>query len=283
MNLKKVYRLYREERLTVRKRDGRKRALGTRAPIAIPICAGLSTSCRTRWPAAGVSYAQRHRRLQPKMPGMHRRHLTVGSAGCSRAERHRRAYGLPCIVGDNGTELTSHDVLAWCQDTGVEWHYIAPGKPQQNGFVESFNGRLRDEAPSASAITLCCRGLGQRLASWRPMIARNLGEKCPATSSRVHDLPPGATVAQHGSDDRVASLVFRSPLVKPRSFGASGALALAPTTVFVILSGDGGENVEHHVVDCCEHAAREFVGGRGQAPGGRQIQRYDPDLPGIDL
>ncbi len=35
--------------------------------------------------------------------------------------------------------------LAWCQDTGVEWHYIAPGKPQQNGFVESFNGRLRDE------------------------------------------------------------------------------------------------------------------------------------------
>ena len=44
-----------------------------------------------------------------------------------------------------GTELTSHAVLAWCQDTGVEWHYIALGKPQQNGFVESFNGRLRDE------------------------------------------------------------------------------------------------------------------------------------------
>ncbi len=43
------------------------------------------------------------------------------------------------------TELTSQAVLAWCQDTGVEWHYIAPGKPQQNGFVESFNGRLRDE------------------------------------------------------------------------------------------------------------------------------------------
>ena len=36
-------------------------------------------------------------------------------------------------------------VLVWCQDTGVEWHYIAPGKPQQNGFVEYFNGRLRDE------------------------------------------------------------------------------------------------------------------------------------------
>jgi len=54
--------------------------------------------------------------------------------------------GLPCmVVSDNGTELTSHAVLAWCQGTGVEWHYIAPSKPQQNGFVESFNGRLRDE------------------------------------------------------------------------------------------------------------------------------------------
>ena len=38
--------------------------------------------------------------------------------------------GLPCmVVSDNGTELTSHAVLAWCQDTGVEWHYIAHGKP----------------------------------------------------------------------------------------------------------------------------------------------------------
>ena len=52
----------------------------------------------------------------------------------------------PCmIVSDNGTELTSNAILAWQQERGVEWHYIAPGKPMQNGFVESFNGRLRDE------------------------------------------------------------------------------------------------------------------------------------------
>ena len=44
-----------------------------------------------------------------------------------------------------GTELTSNAVLAWSGDVGVEWHYIAPGKPTQNGFVESFNGRMRDE------------------------------------------------------------------------------------------------------------------------------------------
>jgi putative transposase len=49
------------------------------------------------------------------------------------------------IVSDNGTELTSMAILRWSQDQQIEWHYIAPGKPQQNTFIESFNGRLRDE------------------------------------------------------------------------------------------------------------------------------------------
>ena len=49
------------------------------------------------------------------------------------------------IVSDNGTELTSNAILKWADERGVGWNYIAPGKPQQNGFSESFNGRLRDE------------------------------------------------------------------------------------------------------------------------------------------
>ena len=44
-----------------------------------------------------------------------------------------------------GTELTSNAVLRWCAEHKVEWYYIAPGKPMQNGFVKSFNGRMRDE------------------------------------------------------------------------------------------------------------------------------------------
>src|SRR5215472_18295630 len=48
-------------------------------------------------------------------------------------------------VSDNGTELTSRAILRWSQQMRVEWHYIAPGKPQQNAFIESFLGRLRDE------------------------------------------------------------------------------------------------------------------------------------------
>ena len=57
-----------------------------------------------------------------------------------------RIYGKPaCIVSDNGTEFTSRAILKWAGENDVDWHYIDPGKPQQNGFIESFNGSLRDE------------------------------------------------------------------------------------------------------------------------------------------
>ena len=49
------------------------------------------------------------------------------------------------VISDNGTELTCNAMLEWGEENRVEWHYIAPGKPQQNGFMESFNGKLRDE------------------------------------------------------------------------------------------------------------------------------------------
>jgi putative transposase len=49
------------------------------------------------------------------------------------------------IVSDHGTEFTCNAMLAWSKDTAIDWHFIAPGKPMQNGFIESFNGRMRDE------------------------------------------------------------------------------------------------------------------------------------------
>ena len=44
-----------------------------------------------------------------------------------------------------GTEFTSRAILKWAGNNNVDWHYMDPGKPQQNGFIESFNGSLRDE------------------------------------------------------------------------------------------------------------------------------------------
>src|SRR3546814_13927518 len=54
------------------------------------------------------------------------------------------------IVSDNGPELTSRAVLEWTNRRSVEWHYIAPGKPTQNAFVERFHGRFRDECLNAA-------------------------------------------------------------------------------------------------------------------------------------
>ena len=53
--------------------------------------------------------------------------------------------GLPGAIGcDNGPEFTSRHFLAWCVERGIELIYIQPGKPTQNAYVESFNGRLRE-------------------------------------------------------------------------------------------------------------------------------------------
>ena len=147
---KKLYRLYREERLTVRRRGGRKRALGTRAPMAIPQDRTL------RWSldfVADTLMSGRRFRILTLVDDFTRECLGLvvdtsltGLRVARELDRIAEQRSYPCmIVSDNGTELTSNAILAWQQDRGVEWHYIAPGKPMQNGFVESFNGRLRDE------------------------------------------------------------------------------------------------------------------------------------------
>ena len=57
------------------------------------------------------------------------------------------------INSDNGTEFTSMAILKWVQETGLDWHYIAPNKSQQNGFIENFNGKLRDECPNENLFS----------------------------------------------------------------------------------------------------------------------------------
>ena len=150
MNQKKLRRLYREERLQVRRRGGRKRALGTRRPMLAP------DRVNVRWSLDFVSDALtdgRRFRVLAIVDDYSRECLALiadTSLSGLRVVRELDAIirwrGRPALmVSDNGTELTSMAVLRWCQETGVEWHYIAPGKPTQNAFVESFNGRFRDE------------------------------------------------------------------------------------------------------------------------------------------
>jgi putative transposase len=150
MNRKKLYRLYSEEGLAVRRRRGRKRSTGTRAPLALP------DGPNQRWSLDFVSdtlACGRRFRMLAVVDDFTRECLTLvadTSLSGARVGRELDAIiadrGVPLmIVSDNGTELTSLAILRWAQDRRIEWHYIAPGKPQQNGYVESFNGRLRDE------------------------------------------------------------------------------------------------------------------------------------------
>jgi len=150
LNHKKLRRLYGEERLQVRRRGGRKRALGTRAPLTLPqgpnqrwsldfLHDQLSDGRRFRILAVVDDFTRECLALiaDTSLSG-----LRVGRELDAIIEQR----GKPAVcVSDNGTELTSMAILRWSQETGVEWHYIAPGKPQQNAIIESFNGRLRDE------------------------------------------------------------------------------------------------------------------------------------------
>jgi putative transposase len=150
LNHKKLRRLYAEERLQVRRRGGRKRALGTRAPLVVP--QGPNQRWSLDFLHDQLSDGRRFRILAVVDDFSRECLALVADTSLSglRVGREldaiiaRRGKPAAC-VSDNGTELTSMAILEWCQDTDVQWHYIAPGKPQQNAFIESFNGRLRDE------------------------------------------------------------------------------------------------------------------------------------------
>ncbi|MBJ7498123.1 MAG: IS3 family transposase [Sphingopyxis sp.] len=150
INRKKTQRLYREEGLMVRRRRNRRRAIGARAPapvLALPnqrwsldfVHDQMASGRRFRVLNIVDDVTRECLRAVPDTSISGRR--VVRELSDLIEERGRPGM----IVSDNGTELTSNAVLAWCGEVGVEWHYIAPGKPMQNGYVESFNGRMRDE------------------------------------------------------------------------------------------------------------------------------------------
>ena len=165
VNHKKLYRLYREERLTVRKRGGRKRALGTRRPMLVP--QGVNQRWSLDFASDTLSWGRRFRILCV-VDDFSRECLalvvdtSLSGLRVSRELDHLVATrGRPqMIVSDNGTELTSNAILKWSEDQLVEWHYIQPGKPTQNAFAESFIGcgaareALQGRVPERDAVRL---------------------------------------------------------------------------------------------------------------------------------
>lgn len=171
LNHKKLRRLYREERLQVRSRGGRKRALGTRAPLALP------QGSNQRWSLDFLSDAladSRRFRILAIVDDFTRECLALVADTSLSGMRVAReldtlitSRGKPAtVVSDNGTELTSMAILRWSQESRIEWHYIAPGRPQQNAFIESFNGRLRDELLNETLFNSLSH-VREALALWR--------------------------------------------------------------------------------------------------------------------
>jgi transposase InsO family protein len=203
--INRIYRLYREEGLTVRKRRARRRAVGTRTPILV------EARPNARWSLDFVHdqlAGGRRFRILNIVDDVTRECLAAipdTSISGRRVTRELTALmqrrGRPgMVVSDHGTELTSNAVLAWCADHRVEWHYIAPGKPMQNGFIESFNGRMRDELLNES-LFLDLDQARQLIAAWvadyntaRPH--SSLGYKTPTAYADQLTAPRGAATAE---------------------------------------------------------------------------------------
>ena len=223
----------------MRERGGRKRALGTRAPMVTPPGRNL------RWSLGFVIdtlVSRRRFRIMTlvddftrKVPGPGNGHLSHRSFVVLSSIASLRRGGRPCmIVSDNGTELISNAILSWQQEHDIEWHYIAPGKPMQNGFV-GFNGRLHDECLNEHLFT----NLGearQIIEEWR--IDYNTNR--PQTS--LNGLASTSTPAQDSSASATSVSGPARPPIKPAALGK--APPIRDTAIRLIGSKLSMRNVE---------------------------------------
>lgn len=148
INRKRTYRLYRQLGLQVRTRR-RKKLTRPRIPLSVP------TLANQRWSLDFVSdqlaNGRRFRILNivddySRECVGHLIDTSISGYAVGRfLDRLATLRGLPkTLVSDNGPEFTSKAMFLWAQRTGVTLHFIQPGKPTQNAFVESFNGKFRD-------------------------------------------------------------------------------------------------------------------------------------------
>jgi putative transposase len=171
VNHKRVYRLYREEGLAVRRRGGRKRALGARlAPV---VYERPHQAWALDFASDSLACGRRLRFLVVVDVVSKLNLLSIADTSISgrrvvrELSRLVEVHGKPGrIISDNGSEFTSNAVLGWCQERGVDWRYIRPGKPAENAYAESFIGRLRDEFLNETLFLSLAQARAE-LAAWR--------------------------------------------------------------------------------------------------------------------
>ncbi len=192
INPKRTYRIYREEGLQVRTKR-RKKLTRPRVPMLVP------DAVNQRWSVDFVSDQLANGRrfrvfnivddftrecvLQIVDFSISGQRLTV------ELERLATSRSLPkIIVCDNGPELTSKAMFFWAKRTGVKLHLIQPGKPTQNAFVESFNGKFREYCLDLNWFS-SLKDARSTIDTWRTHYNhvrphRSLGKKPPAVFAR---------------------------------------------------------------------------------------------------
>jgi putative transposase len=179
INAKRVYRLYREEGLSVRTRRRRKRASHVRLLLPEP------SSANERWPMDLVSDSlddgRRFRALT--VVDVYTRECLAIEFGQSLTGKKVAAVGV-----DNGPEFTGRELDSWAYRNGVKLDFIRPGRPVENAFIESFNGRLRDECLNGE-LFMSLDDARQKIETWRRdyNLARphsSLGDRTPEEFAR---------------------------------------------------------------------------------------------------
>ncbi len=150
------------------------------------------------------------------------------------------------IVSDHRTEFTSNAMLAWVQSNSLVWHFIAPGKPMQNGICEAFNGRMRDELLNET-IFFDLDHARSAVAAW---IARY-------NQSRPHSalgyLTPTAfakTLTTTGDRLRNPDQLRRSPVAPPAHVRQSQPETLASSGGTIAVTAHPGNNRDQFQLPC---------------------------------
>ena len=210
VNHKKIYRLYREAKLAVRRRRKTRLPVGERqrlCPATVPnevwsmdfvsdaLASGHRIKCLTvadDFTHESVDIAVDH---------------GIGGAYVVRLLDHAACFrGYPQVVRtDNGPEFTSRAFIAWTQRHGIEHRLIEPGKPMQNGYIESFNGKFRDECLNEHWFTSLAQAR-QVIADWR----RDYNQVRPHSS--CGRIPPAQFAANHRAQTTDNAVTFNPGL-----------------------------------------------------------------------
>lgn len=204
VNHKRVYRIYREEGLAVRRRKRKSRASLVRQPLVSPQRANqgwsmdflhdtLASGRRIRILTIEDIYTREALAAEVD-------HSLGGMRVMRVLERLREMGRQPeWIVSDNGGEFTSRVVDQWAYEHGVRLAYIKPGKPQQNGYQESFQGKLRDECLNEHWFTTLTDAR-EKIEAWRvdyntERPHSSLGYRTPMEFAAARLAPPPAPAA----------------------------------------------------------------------------------------